>query len=79
MEQMKGPPPQGDYSKGTSIIIFDVVTVSIATIVVALRFAVRIWISKRLGWDDWTILAAAVRKRALDYCHWLTPSRWETS
>jgi len=28
--------------------------------VVAIRFAVRIWISKCLGWDDWTILAAAV-------------------
>lgn len=42
------------------MIIFDVVTVSVATIVVALRFAVRIWISKCLGWDDWAILAAAV-------------------
>ena len=55
-----GPPPQGDYSRGTAIIGFDVVTVSVATIVVAIRFGVRTWISKCLGWDYWTILAAAV-------------------
>lgn len=72
---MSGPPPQGDYSKGPAIIIFDVVTVSIATIVVGIRFAVRIWISKCLGWDDWTILAAAVRFLACWYCQSLTDGR----
>jgi len=61
---MTGPPPQGDYNKGAGMIIFDVVTVSVATMVVAIRFVVRIWISKCLGWDDWTILAAAVRPSA---------------
>jgi hypothetical protein len=69
--EMTGPPPQGDYSKGPAMIIFDVVTVSVATIVVAIRFAVRIWISKCLGWDDWTILAAAVRRSVSYFSHCL--------
>lgn len=42
------------------MIIAGSLTVALATLFVALRFAVRIWTVKAVGWDDWTILFAAV-------------------
>ena len=55
------PPPQGDIDEGTTIIAATCVVVGVTVIVVALRLAVRGWITKSLWWDDWTILFAIVR------------------
>ena len=56
-----GPPPQGDVNKGPSIVITTSLIVGLAAVVVALRWSVRIWITKKVWWDDWTILFAIVR------------------
>ena len=55
------PPPQGNIDKGVGIIAATCVIVGLTVIVVAMRFAVRVWITKSVWWDDWTILFAIVR------------------
>lgn len=55
-----GPPPEGNVNQAPAIIIAGSITVAVATLFVVLRFIVRIWIVKAVGWDDWTILFAIV-------------------
>ena len=57
-----GPPPEGDIDKGPILIIATWVVVGVTAIIVALRWSVRIWITKNVWWDDWTILFAIVRR-----------------
>lgn len=56
-----GPPQEGDVNKGPALIIASCISIFIIILFVVLRFSVRIWISKAIGWDDWTILFAVVR------------------
>lgn len=63
-----GPPPEGNVNKGLGLVITTCIIVGLATIVVALRWSVRIWITKKVWWDDWTILFASVRQNLLLYC-----------
>lgn len=60
------PPPQGNLEKGPVIIAATSVALGFTSIFVALRLVVRIWITKSLWWDDWTILLAMV-SRCLEY------------
>ena len=53
-------PSEGDVSKGPALIIALCVVVAVALIVVLLRCSVRIWITKNIWWDDWTIILATV-------------------
>ena len=55
------PPPEGNVDKGPALIIASCITIFIIVLFVILRFAVRVWITKAIGWDDWTILFAVVR------------------
>lgn len=55
-----GPPAEGDANQSTSIRIYTAALTSFTIIIVALRFMVRKWITKIIGWDDWTILLALV-------------------
>ncbi|KAL8736144.1 MAG: hypothetical protein Q9181_002509 [Wetmoreana brouardii] len=54
------PPPEGNVNKAPAMIIAGSITVALATLFVLLRFIVRKCIVKAIGWDDWTILFAAV-------------------
>ena len=54
------PPPQGDVDKDSVIIAATCVVVGLTAIVVAMRLAVRVWITKSVWWDDWTIILAIV-------------------
>lgn len=56
-----GPPAEGDANQSTSIRIYTTILITFTIVVVALRFAVRKWITKIIGWDDWTILLAIVK------------------
>ena len=47
-------------NQGPGIIATTAVLVGLTIIIVAIRFAVRYWIVKDVGWDDWTILLAMV-------------------
>lgn len=53
-----GPPPWGDVNKGLGVIITTSIIVRLTAVVVALRWSVRLWITKKVWWDDWTILFA---------------------
>ena len=56
-----GPPAEGDANQSTSIRIYTTILITFTIVIVALRFVVRKWITKIIGWDDWTILLAIVR------------------
>lgn len=55
------PRPQDNIDKVPAIIAATCVVVGVTVIVVALRLAIRVWITKSVWWDDWTILSAIVR------------------
>ena len=56
-----GPqPPDGDVNLGPGNVETIIVLMTVSIIVVALRFATRIWIVKSVWWDDWAILLALV-------------------
>lgn len=55
------PPSQGNIDKGPAIVTVTCVIVGVTAIIVALRLAVHVWITKSMWWDDWTILFAIVR------------------
>lgn len=60
-----------DVNQGIGLNVSTIVLLALTAIIVAMRFAVRVWIVKDVGWDDWTILFALVRSiQAL-------PQRWE--
>ena len=54
------PPPQGDQDVSGGLLATTIFVTVIAIVLLALRFATRIWIVKRVGWDDWTILFAVL-------------------
>lgn len=61
MEKPTTPPPIGDVSKAGGILATSILALSLVLIFIALRFATRIWLVKRVGWDDWCIVFAGVR------------------
>ncbi|KAL9130807.1 MAG: hypothetical protein Q9217_001110 [Psora testacea] len=60
MERPTSPPPQGDVDQSGGLLATTILVTCLAIIFFALRFATRIWIVKRVGWDDWTILFAVL-------------------
>lgn len=64
-----GPPPEGDVDEKTPILIYVVFLITATIAIVVLRFIVRKFITKTIGWDDWTILFALIRKRLrISFC-----------
>ena len=61
MEKPTTPPPIGDVSKAGGTLATSIPALSLVLIFIALRFATRIWLVKRVGWDDWCIVFAGVR------------------
>ncbi|MCJ1390204.1 hypothetical protein MMC18_003062 [Xylographa bjoerkii] len=53
-----GPPPGGDQDVSGGLLATTILVTVLATVVVSLRMLTKIWIVKRVGWDDWTILLA---------------------
>ena len=53
-------PSEGDVSKGPALITAICVVVAVTLIVVLLRCSVRVWITRNIWWDDWTIILAMV-------------------
>lgn len=54
------PPPMGDEDRGPGMIATTIVVSVLADIVVCTRMWIRVRMIKQVGWDDWTIVAAAV-------------------
>ena len=56
-----GPPPHnGDESRQGGILATTFTLTVLASTVVSLRLATRIWIVRNVGWDDYTIVAAMI-------------------
>ena len=55
-----GPPAEGDADQSTAIRIYTGTLIAFTILIVLLRLMVRKWITKIIGWDDWTILLALV-------------------
>ncbi|KAL9631608.1 MAG: hypothetical protein Q9204_004164 [Flavoplaca sp. TL-2023a] len=53
-------PPNGDENRQGGTIITTYLVTVLASVVVALRMATRIWIVRNVGWDDYTILFATI-------------------
>ena len=62
-----GPPAEGDADLSTAIRIYTGILIAFTIIIVLLRLMVRKWITKIIGWDDWTILLALVRSFSHDF------------
>lgn len=60
VSQPTTPPPQGDKNASAGILATTILVTVLSIILVSLRFATRIGVVKRVGWDDWTILFACV-------------------
>lgn len=61
VSQPKTPPPFGDKNASAGLLATTILVTVLSIILVTLRFVTRIWIVKRVGWDDWCILFACVR------------------
>ena len=61
VSQPKTPPAFGDKNDSTLIFVTVILVTALCTVLVLLRFLTRIWIVKRVGWDDWCIMFAWVR------------------
>ena len=61
VSQPTEPPPFGDKNASAGLLATTILVTVLCIILVSLRFATRIWVVKRVGWDDWTILFACVR------------------
>lgn len=56
------PPPAGDETRGPLIIAMLMLFFGLASIIVCLRLAGRVWINHTVGWDDATIAIAQVNQ-----------------
>ncbi len=59
--QPTSPPPFGDMDALGGLLATTILVTVLCVILIALRFAIRICIVKRVGCDDWCILFAGVR------------------
>ena len=71
------PPPDGDVSRAAVVSVPTVVTAIIAVILTGLRLYVRLKILKRLDWDDFFNVLAAVSGKS-GFLPGLYPKRDET-
>ncbi|KAI4149064.1 MAG: hypothetical protein LQ341_001413 [Variospora aurantia] len=60
MQKPTSPPEIGDVDRSAGILATSVLALALVIIFIALRFATRIWLVKRLGWDDWCIIFAGL-------------------
>lgn len=54
------PPTDGDHDRSPTLVGFTITVISLAIICVTLRMVTRKFLSKNVGWDDWTIVLALV-------------------
>ena len=54
------PPRIGNADRSGGLLATSILALSSVLIFIALRFATRIWLVKRVGWDDWCIVFAGV-------------------
>ena len=55
-----GPPAEGNADQSPAIRVYTGTLIAFTIVIVLLRLVVRKWITKIIGWDDWTILLALV-------------------
>ncbi|KAI4130902.1 MAG: hypothetical protein LQ338_001499 [Usnochroma carphineum] len=58
MNDPSAPPTSGDTSFSQGILLLTIIPTTASATVGGLRFATRAWITKNLGWDDYTMMFA---------------------
>ncbi|KAL8825427.1 MAG: hypothetical protein Q9170_007794 [Blastenia crenularia] len=58
MQKPQHPPDIGNADRSGGILATSILALVLVLIFIALRFATRIWLVKRVGWDDWCIVFA---------------------
>ncbi|KAL8719662.1 MAG: hypothetical protein Q9225_003359 [Loekoesia sp. 1 TL-2023] len=58
MQKPQTPPDIGNADRSGGILATSILALVLVLIFIALRFATRIWLVKRVGWDDWCIVFA---------------------
>ncbi len=61
MDQPLTPPPEGDARKSPTLIGVTAVITIFAALIVWLRIYVRMALTRKTWWDDWTMFIASVR------------------
>ena len=60
MEVPQDPPVGGDRDRSPALTIMVIVVMSMTIPVVSLRMVTRKFLTRNVGWDDWTIVLAEV-------------------
>ena len=60
MEKPKSPPPIGNADRSGGVLATSILALTVVVLVIVLRFITRIWLVKKVGWDDWCIIFAGV-------------------
>lgn len=68
MSSVEDGGPPGLASHGKAVIACSVVTVGLSGIIVGLRFFARLWPARLLGYEDWCMLKAWVRRIGHVFC-----------
>ncbi|KAG8526353.1 uncharacterized protein KY384_000346 [Bacidia gigantensis] len=58
MERPKTPPRIGNADRSGGVLATSILALTIVVLMITLRFITRIWIVKKVGWDDWCIMFA---------------------
>lgn len=58
MQKPQHPPDIGNADRSGGILATAILALVLVLVLIALRFATRIWLVKRVGWDDWCIVFA---------------------
>ena len=61
MASSEEPPPGGDQNHGPALLAIAVVSSAIAVATTIIRIIGRTFVLRSVGWDDFTIIIAAVR------------------
>ena len=60
MQKPTTPPDIGSANRSGGVLATSILALSSVMILIALRFTTRIWLVKKVGWDDWCIVFAGV-------------------
>ena len=68
MQKPSTPPDIGNSDRSSGILATALLALVIVIIFITLRFVTRIWLVKRVGWDDWCIVFAGVSPLIYEKC-----------
>lgn len=65
MQKPSTPPDIGNADRSGGILATSILALTVVIVFISLRFVTRIFLVKRVGWEDWCIVFAGVSHTAL--------------